>query len=467
MVSKQENTVAALIDDLGVALAATDTGAARIFAEMFAPTTRYVLGLGWFVWRETELGGGYWAEDKGSVAVSAQISNVAAAYLEAAASLYRMGRKDEGDKLARFSTTMLNNGRKNAVLAEASRHPALFHAEYPFDREPFYLNTQNGVVDLRTGGLRRAEPALMCSRITSAAYDPNARAERWSRFLGEVFGGDKELIAFARRWLGYCLTASNKEQRYLIAWGRGSNGKSTLFETVLGVLGDYATALRPDVIAVRRDGGDVPTPALAELVGRRLVVLPEWVRGKQVDEVLIKSLVGGDTVQGRRLYSPPFTFKATAKLVIYGNAKPELKGRDWGTWRRVLLLPFMQRFGTGALPADPNLMEQLNEERDGILADLVQAATEWNREGLAVPRKVAAATAQYRDEIDDVCAFVKGMCIVKQDARARLRDLFDAYAGWGGELADARQLSRALRDLGFVLKRGKDGTVVLGVELQQ
>lgn len=43
----------------------------------------------------------------------------------------------------------------------------------------------------------------------------------------------------------------------------------------------------------------------------------------------------------------------------------------------------------------------------------------------------------------------------------------DAYAGWGGELADARQLSRALRNLGFVLKRGKDGTVVLGVELQQ
>lgn len=464
MVSEKVDSVALVESVGGAAVAATDTGAARIFAAMFAPVARYVAGLGWYVWRETELGGGRWAEDKGEVTVAGLLERIAAHYMQAAVSLIATD-KSAAERLAKFGFSVLNNGRKNAVLREAERQPELFCDEYPFDRDSYLLNTQSGVVDLRTGKLRKAEPSLMCARITSGAYDQSAQAPRWKQFLSEVFSRDDELITFARRWLGYCLTASNEEQKYLIAWGAGANGKSTLFETALNVLGDYGTTLRPDVITVRRDGGDVPTPALVELIGRRLVVLPEWVRGRQIDEVLIKSIVGGDTVQGRRLYGDPFTFKATAKLVIYGNAKPELRGRDWGTWRRVLLLPFMQRFGTGGLPADPHLTRRLAEERDGILTDLVHAAREWHARGLAVPNKVAAATEQYREEVDDVRAFVKEACLIRPNARMKLRDLHAAYSEWGGELADARQLSRALRELGFTLKRAKDGTTVLGLGL--
>lgn len=454
-----------LIGSIGGAdLAATDTGAARAFASLYAPVARYVAGLGWYVWRDTELGGGRWAEDKGQVAVAGLVERVAGLYMQAAADLITTDKAGAA-KLAGFAFAVLNNGRKNAVLREAERQPELFCPEYPFDRDAFLLNTQSGVVDLRTGTLRKAEPSLMCSRITNAAYDPGAKADRWTRFLNEVFSGDGEIVGFARRWLGYCLTASNGEQKFLVAFGQGSNGKSVLFETALYVLGEYGVTLRPDVITLKRDGGDVPTPALAELIGRRLAVLPEWVRGRAIDEVLIKSIVGGDTVQGRRLYGAPFLFKATTKLVIYGNAKPELRGRDWGTWRRVLLLPFMQRFGAGGLPADPHLTCKLAEERDGILSDLVRGAGEWLAGGLDVPEQIAASTEGYREEIDDVRAFVKELCIAKRDARAKLRDLFSAYAEWGGELSDSRQLSRALRELGFTLNRAKDGTTVLGLGL--
>lgn len=448
----------------GADIAATDTGAARVFAALYAPTARYVAGLGWYVWGETERGGGHWAEDGGLVRVAGLVERMAGLYMQAATDLLPTDKAGAA-KLAGFALAVMNNGRKNAVLREAERQPGLFCAEYPFDLDPLLLNTQSGVVDLRTGALRQAEPALMCARITSAAYDPGARADRWQRFLDEVFGGDSEVIGFARRWLGYCMSASNAEQKYLVAFGQGSNGKSVLFETVLNALGSYGVTLRPDVITLRRDGGDVPTPALAELIGRRLAVLPEWVRGRAIDEVLIKSIVGGDTVQGRRLYSDPFTFKATAKLTIYGNSKPELRGRDWGTWRRVLLLPFNERFGTNGRPADPHLSARLADERDGILGDLVRGAGEWLAGGLRVPAQIAAATESYRDEIDDVRAFVKAACVTRADARTKLADLRKAYEDWGGEVSDPRQLSRALRELGFNVKHRRDGANVLGLGL--
>ena len=49
------------------------------------------------------------------------------------------------------------------------------------------------------------------------------------------------------------------------------------------------------------------------------------------DESLLKDLTGGDQITVRTLYQKPFTFKPQAKIVIYGNHKPQLRGTDGGT----------------------------------------------------------------------------------------------------------------------------------------
>ncbi|MCS7062907.1 MAG: hypothetical protein NZM04_02475 [Methylacidiphilales bacterium] len=92
------------------------------------------------------------------------------------------------------------------------------------------------------------------------------------------------------------------------------------------------------------------------------------------------------------------------------------------------------RFGSNlaqaARAAEDKLAERLSAERDGILADLVRAAVDWHAGGLCVPDEIKTETESYRDELDDVRAFVKH-CVLRQDVKVNLRDLYRAYTEWG------------------------------------
>jgi putative DNA primase/helicase len=55
-----------------------------------------------------------------------------------------------------------------------------------FDCEPMTLNTENSIVDLRTGDQRDHDPAELHRQIAGAKYDPTATAPRWLKFLEEI-----------------------------------------------------------------------------------------------------------------------------------------------------------------------------------------------------------------------------------------------------------------------------------------
>lgn len=435
----------------------TDFGAARVFAHTFARQVIFANGRGWYVWD-----GKRWVEDVHNAAVTILISRISDAYLEAA---HYYAAKQQGEEAKRYFTFGLklrSSAKVGAVLELASKQPGIFHPTDPFDHDPWALNVQNGILDLRTGKLRPHDPDAFCSRICNVAYDPSAKAGRWRQFLNEVFNGDGEMVRFVRRWLGYTLTGDTREQKLVIAWGGGRNGKTTLFETVRYILGDYATSLKVEVLTPRRDGGDHANPSLAQLPGVRMVIVPEWVRGRQVDEVLLKSLVGGDTIPARKLFREPFQFKPSFKLAVYGNAKPEFRGRDEGTWRRILLVPFVVSF---AGREDTSLPIALREEAAGILTDLAQACLEWQHEGLGIPRTVKAATAGYRAELDDVTEFLASECVRDDAGSTTVGQLFAAYKEWGGELSTPQAMGRAMRELGFTTHKSKQGVTVHGLRL--
>ena len=51
---------------------------------------------------------------------------------------------------------------------------------------------------------------------------------RFERFLSEVFNGDRALVDYLHRVIGYSLTGDTREQCWWMFYGGGSNGKSTL-----------------------------------------------------------------------------------------------------------------------------------------------------------------------------------------------------------------------------------------------
>jgi putative DNA primase/helicase len=353
------------------------------------------------------------------------------------------------------------------------------------DANPWLLNCENGTIDLRTGELRAHYPPDLITRLAPVAYDRRAKAPRFKQFLGEIFQHDAEVADFVQRWYGYAATGDAREQKILIKHGPGGNGKSTLGEAIDAVLGEYSTPATLGLLTGKAGASDTAHLAeIADLRGRRLVTASESEDGAKLKEALLKQLTGGDALKGKRLYGQLFSFKPTHKLELLTNHKPVIKGSDFSIWRRIMLLNFPVKFGSAAEVAageamaerDTTLAAALRFEASGILAWIVEGARLWLAQGLAPPRSVLDANAEYRQQQDHVAEFLAERCTLDPKARQPLPPLYQSYKAWCHDAGRDYPLTRQRlvdelerRVPGFVrpdmTRRTKQGTYVIGLLL--
>src|SRR5207249_10580131 len=167
-----------------------------------------------------------------------------------------------------------------------------------------------------------------------------AACPTWCAFLARVLDGNQRLIGFMRRYIGYSLTGSTREQALAVGYGpTGANGKTTLVKAAISILGDYSQSVPMDTFLASRHT-DTARPDLARLRGARLVAAVESESGRRFAEALVKQVTGGDVVVARRLYREHFEFTPNFKLIIVTNHRPTIRGTDNAIWRRVRLVPF-------------------------------------------------------------------------------------------------------------------------------
>ena len=413
-------------------LGMTDADNVQRFVARFGDKAVYVVGQEWHMWN-----GAQWQlqpEDANKVGIL--VEQMARGIMEEARFLPEKSRVER----CRWSQSCLNGSRVNAVLTHARRHNHIMPDQ--LDADPWILNVQNGMVDLRTGDLKPHDPKAFCRKIVPIAYDPNAKCSKWLEALRVIFKGDAEMIAYLKRAIGYTLTGSTREQVMFITWGAGSNGKSIVQNVTARMLGEYG-ATAPESLATKRPGEQKGHPAdQAMLEGARYVMISETEEGAVLDESLIKRMTGGDTISARFMGKNFFTFRPILKPWMSTNNRPRVHGRDHGIWRRVRLIPFEQTFAKpedirkpefeGKPVADLDLENRLiREELEGILAWAVEGAVEWNREGLKDPQKVLLATEEYKADQDPLAQWMD-QCLEFGNEKARLdkRDLMACYDRW-------------------------------------
>jgi putative DNA primase/helicase len=426
----------------------TDLAMAHRIARWHGADLRHcpLLG-GWYAWD-----GRVWRCDEAEAcrraqAASVELMRIAADAIEAA--------RDDSARAA--ATALLNTARKAQAEPAIRRALKLAKVLAPiacspdaFDRDPWLLTCTNGTLDLRTGKLGSHVREHMITHLAGAAYDVDAPATTWTRFVERILP-DAEVRAFVQRALGYSLTGDTGEQVMFIAHGAGANGKSTLIETVRHVLGDYIVHVQTDTLmAIGRPRG--ADNDLMRLRGARFVTAIESGEGKRLDEQRIKSLTGGDTVAARLLWHEPIEFRPTCKIWLATNHRPEVTGTDHAIWRRLRLVPF--EVTIPELERDPELPAKLRAESAGILAWMVRGCLEWQRIGLSAPDAVKVATESWRADSDELARFVADCCQVLEGARTRSGDLYAAYVEWARSEGNREPLSsqafgRRLTEAGY------------------
>lgn len=120
-----------------------------------------------------------------------------------------------------------------------------------------------------------------------------------AQFLEQIFLGDKELIEYMQRLVGYSLTGDISEQLMFFLVGGGSNGKSTFINTIKDLMGDYGKQAQSDTFIKKKSGG--ANNDIARLASARFVSAIESEEGEKLSETLVKQITGGEPVVARFL----------------------------------------------------------------------------------------------------------------------------------------------------------------------
>lgn len=337
-----------------------------------------------------------------------------------------------------------------------------------FDSDLWLLNTPSGTVDLRTGEQRSHAQADYITKITGCAPDPVMPTPLWNQFLDRVTGGNTDLILFLRRVAGYSLTGSTEEHALFFLYGLGANGKSTFLAAITEAAGDYHCTTPIETFTA--SGHDRHPTELAGLRGARLVTATETEEGRRWAESRIKALTGGDRIAARFMRQDFFEFTPTFKLVIAGNHKPGLRSVDEAIRRRFNLIPF-----TVTIPPeerDEQLLEKLKGELPGILAWMIEGCADWREQGLAAPKIVTDATAEYLEAEDAIAAWVEDCATRDANAFEKKSTLFASFSEWaeksGEHIGSQKRFSQSLEARGFTPHRDRElGRGFYGIRLPE
>lgn len=423
---------------------------ARHFAAMFGGRMIYVHGHNeWLHWS-----GDRWVLCDQGQEIQAAKQAAQAMMADAAASL--AVDQDRGKGRVREAMAAHNLPRLKAALELARSEPGMSTGPAELDANPKLLGVGNGVVDLKSGTLIANRPDMLITHHCAAEYDPAATCPRWLQFLDEVFAGDQATINAVQLLLGYTITGLNTEEIMIFCTGFGANGKSIFGNIVNRVVGGYSKVAPHSLLAARRRDDHGPRGDIAMLEGARLVSVNELPAGMQLEEQAVKALAGREPISARELYEGFRTFDPRFTVWVRTNHRPIIKGDDDGIWRRIVVLPFRQKFE--GPNCDKNLESKLWVERDSILRWMVEGAGQYLASGnLGLSPTILAEQRQYRRDSDLLGEFLADCTVADPASRILDKQLFGSWVLWcdgnGHKAGSKTTFTQRLRERHFLVER--------------
>jgi putative DNA primase/helicase len=347
--------------------------------------------------------------------------------------------QERGKRLVQDAVTAHSLPRIMAMLKLAVSEEGMAVTDRELDADPYLIGVENGIVDLRNGHHLFNRPELLITRHCNAAYDEDAKCDRWTQFLDQVFQSDIETIASMQRLLGCTLLGIAGEEILVICYGHGSNGKSVFSNVVHKIMGGYAVTAPSSLLASRKANDNSPRNDIAALAGARYVSINEMQAGDRLDEQVVKSLAGREPISARFLHQEFFEFLPSFTPWLRTNHKPIVTGEDDGIWRRLVLLRFGRTFSDQE--KDPALEAKLLAERDGILLWMIEGAIKYLRDGLPLSPRMKAEWATYRKESDLLGEFLSDHTVAAVNASINQITLYAGYRDWC-EACGVRPLSK-------------------------
>lgn len=458
----------------------TDIGQANVLARLYRDRLKFSAATKWIVydgqvWNENEITAQGLAQDLTErqlkeariLVLKAQTTENAA--IEAGDSGAQGKAKERMKFAAAYRSFVLGQRRTTRITAALNEaRPKLQISVESLDFDSFLLNTPGGAVDLRTGTGRAHDPQDFCTKITAVSQGTQG-AELFTEFLHRLTSNDKDLQHYLQEIAGMFLVGKVYCEYLVIAYGGGGNGKSTFFNLLARVMGNYAGNLSAETLTVNCRKNK--SPEYAELRGKRLVIAAELEEGMRLDTAVVKKLCSTDPVYAEKKFKAPFSFIPSHSTVLYTNHLPKVGTTDKGTWDRLIVIPFNACF-RGIEGEVMNYADSLYHNAGGAaLTWMIQGAERFitNNFKIRQPQCVLDAIEEYRAANDWLHNFLEDTCEVKPEYSAKSGELYAEYRAYcsrtGDYIRNNADFNKAMADAGFKYQKKKTGMLVIGLRI--
>lgn len=282
-----------------------------------------------------------------------------------------------------------------------------------------WINMQNGTLIIHSDGTIELKPHRRedCFQyVLPYVYDPHAQCPQWLRFLNQMLP-EQDAQQILAEYVGYCLTGHVKAEKMLVLYGRGSNGKSVVLDTVEALMG----AENVSNVSLADLTCDDEKRSMIE--GKLLNI--SFESDRELDNSMLKLLVSGEPVAVRQLYVGSHVMRRYAKLITSFNVLPRAEN-TYGYLRRFIILPFKTTIKTE--DADLQLSSKLKKELPGILNWVLAALTGFlQRQAFSESEVCRRELEHYKQTSNSTLLFLQDMCQPDDTFTTSGTDLFRSY----------------------------------------
>lgn len=356
-----------------------------------------------------------------------------------------------------------NKAGKDAMLFEFQSLRDVAVTSDEFNKQDYLLNTDSGVVDLKTGEILPFAPELMLSKNTNVKVSYE-EPKVWIHFLHGIFERGnaqetEEIIQCIQKCLGYSLSGSTKEQCMFLCYGNGSNGKTTFQEIINHIIGDYGDNVNSEVLMQQKMQTN-NTFTIAKLKDARYVETDETDDGEKLAEGTVKRMTGSGQMSAAFKYANEFSFMPKFKIWMSTNNKPIIRGTDLGIWRRIFPFPFIHTFTEEE--KDKELPEKLRAEADKILGWCIKGFGIYNEtKTIKKPQCLEDEIKEYKEQMDVISQFISSECKILPNGFTPCRNAYRQYKSWcmdnNAFMMSEMKFSKELQKKGYVTTTNSQG----------
>lgn len=230
---------------------------------------------------------------------------------------------------------------------------------------------------------------------------------------------DKDNLRMLLEFMGYCMTKDVTFQKFMILYGLGESGKSTIINFTTSMVGNENTCSIP----LQQLSDRFTT---ASLLLKILNTCGDMTSSALTDTSVIKQLTGDDNIKGEYKGGAIFFFRNHAKMMFSCNELPRvLDEKSNGFYRRLLIVGF-----TESGEYIPNLKAKLAEESEVeiVISGCISALkNSLIRGSLFESRENSKEISALKTESDTVAAFLADMVEERKEHKIKRADLYSYY----------------------------------------